>query len=528
MIKTAGIYNSIRIGVVLLAVLFTGCSQFVSIDVRGEGDVEVSSGVKCVDKKLDQDSVNLFEIFAGAFLGAFQTAPYCSWPVDVFSRLSFTPVPNEGFIFYGWENGCKGSGSCSALIFNPFNVTAFFYPQDVADAVDALAIEDPWMRDCIAQSMINEETTDVEALQSLACYPGHPLAGGYTLDVEALTVASNVTSLDFGPGDMAIPSDPAPGIPETESLAAAFGTVSSSSFENFDSLSQFTALQSLSIERMPIPDVSIISAIPLTGLKLITVGQEDVSFLADMPSLESLNLYAFTAAFEVVGATSVLASLPNLTDLRIRRSGLDNLVGISSLDQVVSLDLEQSSYIDLTGLEEMDSLTHFSATSAILDDFAPISLVTGLESLNMSVNRELDMSTFADFDTSALVELDLSFVEFGDAGLQPFTGKAFPNLQKLDLSGTEITDLTPLMGSNFPSLTQLAMSVIRVEDYDPIQSFSSLVIFRTSTSSEVDLVVQCSEFEDLTLALPDLEMRGECEEGYFVTPGFEELFESLY
>lgn len=528
MIKTAGIYNTIKIGVVLLAALFTGCSQFVSIDVRGEGDVEVSSGVLCIDKKLDQDSVDLFEVFAGAFLGAFQQAPYCSWPVDLLSRLEFTPLPKEGYIFYGWENGCRGTGSCSELILNPFNVTAFFYPQEVADAVDALSIEDPWMRDCIAQAMINEETTDVEALQSLACYPGHPLAGGSSLDIAQLTVASNVTSLDFGPGDMAIPDEPAPGIPDTESLAAALGTVSSTTFENFDSLLQFTSLQSLSIERMQIPSADTVSAIPLTELNLITVGLEDVSFLADMPSLQSLDLYAFTAAFEVEGSTSVLASLPNLTDLKIRRSSLDNLTGISNLDQVESLDLTQNSYIDLSGLEQMDSLTHFSVTSAILNDFAPVSLATGLESLNMSVNRELDMSTFADFDTSALVELDLSFVEFGDTGLQFFSGKSFPNLQKLDLTGTQISDLTPLNGSNFPSLTQLSMGVVFVEDYEPIQSFSTLIIFRTSTSSQVDVVVDCSEFEALSLALPDTEMRGQCEDGYFITPGFQDLFESLY
>ncbi len=205
----------------------------------------------------------------------------------------------------------------------------------------------------------------------------------------------------------------------------------------------------------------ILTCSSLLSLKLNDASGLDLTPLAKLTSLESLDLSGCTIS---TGALSAIASLPKLRELRLRGCALTDLSALSSLSSLEVLDISNNAISDLTSLQGMTSLRELYASTNTISSISALAPANQIELLDVSSNR---LATLAPLDGKAALHT-LIAPENKLTNLNAL--KNCTALARLDVSNNQITDLSPLAG-----LTDLATLLADHNQIEAIPDFSKAV-----------------------------------------------------
>lgn len=490
-----------KLAVALLALFMSACTN-VSIYSIGEGDIVASSGSNCQAGRTEATTMSFAEFFLRTIASAvYGNGTSCS---DFYGKnTTFTAEPYEGYTFYGWANDCSGDDLvCSPQLdtnyIDPRNapITAFFYPTDVATKLDELNIADVWVRNCIAEAMIESKTTNLWEITEAVCYFGHPITSQTEVDITDLSLLTHLESLALWGNSL-------------KSLAAITDA------ENFtplvhvldlSPLSNLEHLTSLMLFGLNSTDYTPITALPITEIKFGMTGIADYSFLTGMSELEKLN-FELTNQFLSAEQLPILDTLPNLNHLGLIQADVD-LALLQPYSQITSLSLTASDLTNTSLLNDMLQLRKLGLSSTLftgetvttLDD---ISNLTDLTELAIRNNQDLDYTLLKDGHFVALEVLDLGRLDLKNDALDDFNWGAMPNLQQLNLShNSNLTSLEYLPSEGLEALSTLTMSVTKVTDFAPLVGFLSLADLEFGSISEA--YVACEREAEVAAVLPNV------------------------
>ena len=205
--------------------------------------------------------------------------------------------------------------------------------------------------------------------------------------------------------------------------------------QDLSPLSQLTALETLYLSNNAIADLSPLAG--LNGLKKLNLSHnsittiqpvcsirtlvslnvssnllEDLSDLDLLPSLEQLD-----ASYNRLESVTVLGRCSALTGVDISNNQLDDIHALENLRNLMELNCSYNFITDLPDWSQECKLVELNAAYNGIDDLAPLSGLQWLNVVNLDYNEELD-------SVEALADC--------------------PNLIKVDLFGTRVTDVSSL------------------------------------------------------------------------------------
>ena len=270
--------------------------------------------------------------------------------------------------------------------------------------IDRHGFDDYTLRGCARDAAKQEKATYVSELRTIDCTGSRLLIGGtkyFWLD----EVIDNCFGCDYG-----------------------------IRLSSLDGLEAFTGLESLSIDRGTIADLSPIAALSgLTELHLPEVDGSQISVLTQLGSLQALSF-----------DSPSLVTLADITALSL----LESL----HVGDIRSPDFDISSI----GAASWPNLTSFSLAGEITS-------LVGLESADLSSLTDFSFSGYSYTDLAALTDTaipnleTLTIVLTESESLQNFTGNRFSNLREMDIRGFELLSFTELVDNEWPALESLTL-----------------------------------------------------------------------
>lgn len=544
---------ALKSSVLASALALTGCN--IAIEKVGNGNVRASTGdnAGCVHFRGSSSE----ELISRTCYETYATA----------GAVTFTPEPDDGHVFYGWGESCSGTDTCkvSPPTTGAKRLVAFFYPENVAQALDQLNIEDMWAKNCIADAMIQAGTTDLSQITTAECSIGHPSAPSVDLDLSSLAQMPNLNTLSLIP------------TPST-SVFLLLEKGADINLVNPQTLQGFNQLDSLTLGRTSF-DNSIISSLPVTKLNLIDTQAASLDFLANMPQLTELtldshenlvnqqelanltqlpnlvsfgipnnglfdiaavpalpNLTSFYAQGNYINDISNISTLPSLQRLNLESSNINSLndlatlthlthIDISSTDRlkgdlnalVNMIDLEEldmnNSYItSLEGIEQLDKLRVFKGAYIKVTEVGPLANKPALEELNLSgAGTDTEKPDISLFNSNSYP--NLKSLRLGNLGLTDVTvlsSHPFPALEYLNLNDNAITNIGGIAATSVPNLKSLNLSRTHVYDISPFFAFTQLDYLEVKPSDDSPDKVDCDEREALRDALPNTTININC------------------
>lgn len=441
-----------------LAFLITGCDQpTITMKVVGGGEVIASTGDSCLDK-------NYNETFPR------DTDSPCIVSSD--EEVTFTAEPYDGYVFYGWDYACSGSeatctteGAGGSFTLRPSAstpVAALFYTEEVIDAVNSLTTDDLGMRNCIAEAMMQQGITDLDDVTAIACRLGHPIVWPTSIDLGVLNQLSNLQDLSL-----------------TQDQVFRFYARGGSDVVPGLSLAQVSALpnlQSFTLDEL-VPEDFDLNSTELLELNLNLVPNGDISFLANLPNLQSLEIGIVTIYDEDL---DLIAGLSSLTKLDISAGNLTSFEALSSLSNLTSVTLVYPEATDASPFANMTTLEELNLQGMEIEDFSFLNNLTNLRDL-------------------VLYGTDLDDTELAQIG-----ALSFPEMRNLSLSRNDIADLSPLTAANLPQIEELGLNLTHVMDVTPLYGLTTLQTLRIGSQSDAPDIIPCSVEDDLNAVLPDL------------------------
>jgi hypothetical protein len=163
-------------------------------------------------------------------------------------------------------------------------------------------------------------------------------------------------------------------------------------------------------------------------------------------------------------------------------------LGIDLFDQVVSVNLTNTEFRDLTPLQGLKSVQQLRLANTDVSDLSPLAELTGIRNLDLSGTEVSDLAPLAGM--AKLRRLNVDHTPVSDLGplaeltrlegfycqhtsvsdLSPLASCA--GILSLNLTGSRVSDISALAGMN--GLTKLDMRATKVADLSPLAGTTSL------------------------------------------------------
>jgi Leucine-rich repeat (LRR) protein len=264
------------------------------------------------------------------------------------------------------------------------------------------------------------------------------------------------------------------------------------------------------IDYLPLGNRRLGSLEPLRGLsKLrhltkVKVRVSDISALAEVKSLESLNLdgTAVRNLNPLADLTSIqsisidgtpvtdispLANLSNLRYLSLTDTNISNLEPISNLTSITSLHLGQTNVSDLAPLSKLSSLQFLSLANTRVKDITALSKLNALQTLYLDNTKVDDIEPLGQLNSLRTLHIgntnvsdltplseskSIKSLHLNDTKIKDLSPLSQLDLTYLGIAGTQVTDLSPV--SNMKELGHLDIQRTGVKSLDPLINLPSL------------------------------------------------------
>lgn len=237
-------------------------------------------------------------------------------------------------------------------------------------------------------------------------------------------------------------------------------------------------VSTLKIRNSPVSDLSPISGMEITNLEVFNCNVTSLSPLRNM-RLESLN-----CSFNPVESLEPLKGMP-LKSLNVSNCGILSLEPLRGNKSLEVLDCAMNIITDISPLEGM-SLTELSCAGNRIKDISPLRKMP-LTALNLSENQISDVSPLAGLQ---LVRLNISSNAI--SSLAPLKGMS---ISSLNCSFNRISDLAPL--AEMP-LVELNADRNKLKAIDAIKSAGTLTTLSFS-GNEVSSIEPLAGLKNLTV-----------------------------
>ncbi len=219
----------------------------------------------------------------------------------------------------------------------------------------------------------------------------------------------------------------------------------------------------------------------LTSLTIESYQASDLQILSSLTALKQLHITGTVVSAQDL---SVIASLPNLTELTLADCFLSSIKNLSGAHNLQYLDLSDNAIRDVSALSFMSSLQTLDLSHNALTNLSYLSPLTSLKSLDVSFNSLASVVPLA--GCTALEDLNISNNSVGSlSGLE-----GLKNLAKLNATKNILTEVDLL--AQISTLTELTLSNNTILDISALSVLSNLQYFDVS-NNEIEALPQWSK-----------------------------------
>ena len=215
----------------------------------------------------------------------------------------------------------------------------------------------------------------------------------------------------------------------------------------------------------------------------LTIENSSVSGLQILSSLTSLNRLYIRATAISAQDLSVIASLPNLTELTLTDCYLSSIKNLAGAQNLQHLNLSDNAIRDVSALSFMSNLQTLDLSHNALTNLSDLSPLSNLKTLDVSYNSLASVIPLA--GCTSLEALNISNNSIGSlSGLE-----GLKNLFRLDAGKNTLTDVDLL--SNITTLQELILSDNTILDISALSPLTNLEYFDIS-HNEIDTLPRWS------------------------------------
>ena len=168
-----------------------------------------------------------------------------------------------------------------------------------------------------------------------------------------------------------------------------------------------------------------------------------------------------------IGDVSWIAACKNLKWLQLVRIGLSDVSWLAELRHLETLNLSENPISDVSSIRELRKLNWLVLDNTQVADLSPLVGLKNLRTLELRNTKVVDVSPLVEL--KKLETLDLANSPVSDvSALVDWKG----NLKRLNLSGTQVRDISSLAKLN--TLELLSLSNTQVADLSPLAELNSL------------------------------------------------------
>ena len=289
-----------------------------------------------------------------------------------------------------------------------------------------------------------------------------------------------------------------------------YGIFESLTLPNLSGLKNLTTLQLNPASDYTLPELDLSPLEGVTGLQSLTLyvnttAALDLTPLAGMTEMRELTLNSNSTAPIDLSPLSGMTQMQSL-DIRGNIQSTAPLIGMAD---VTDLRLSNNDYTltDLSGLANMSKVRELSISVGNVQDFSPLSGMTGLQSLSISGDYYINSLDFLKEMTQLQ---NLNIYTSGEIRVTDLT--ALSGLTNLTSLGVDTTGLTSLHGlENLTKLQELNLSgtYASYPDLDPLANLTQLQTLRLPSydadyddfkSFNIDALANLKNLQDLQIS----------------------------
>lgn len=204
-------------------------------------------------------------------------------------------------------------------------------------------------------------------------------------------------------------------------------------------------------------------------LESFSIRNKELETLSALSSLSKLQKLDLSGCRFPVSELSVIAALPDLTDLTLSECGLSTIADISGAKHLTRLVLNGNTIRNLEPLSEMTTLKELNLSHNALTQLDALSTLTALENLDISYNSVTSMAPLSSC-------IKLSSVSAGNNSIDSVKGvNALSLLTKLALDYNKLANVSEL--SECVTLTELSISNNKISDISALSTLVNLESF---------------------------------------------------
>ncbi len=258
-------------------------------------------------------------------------------------------------------------------------------------------------------------------------------------------------------------------IQELSDLAICYGLTSLTVHDaygiDFSVLSSLTSLEKLDLSNCTVSSGSLaaIASLPnLTSLRMSGCALTDISALSSLTTLTTLDLSG-----NVLTDISALSSLTALTEVNLSDNTIVSISSLAAAAELAVLDISDNAVTSLTPLSNKTTLRQLDAAQNQIADLTPLATCTALEELDISNNQVADLTPVASLTALSVLSADYNAL----TTLPDFS--AAQSLTRISVSNNTIPDVSGLTG--LPILNYVNIDYNQVSDLTPLQSCPNIV-----------------------------------------------------
>jgi Leucine-rich repeat (LRR) protein len=232
---------------------------------------------------------------------------------------------------------------------------------------------------------------------------------------------------------------------------------------DISSLAGLKSLTHLVLDENQITDVSPL--VGLTSLSFLALGRNQIS---DISALSGMNLMTrlFLSDNQMIDELSALSSMTDLVELNLNNNQIDDISPLLEITELTRLELRENQIEDISALSGMDQLTRLDLRNNQISDISALSGMTLLTNLFLADNQIDDLSALSGM--TLLTELALSNNQIND--ISALSGMIL--MTNLSIHGNQISNISALSGMTL--LTDLSLSGNQISDISPLQNLKNL------------------------------------------------------